>query len=134
MPSALYTIYKEDLLGRASGVDLDTDAIQVALVDTGTYTFSGAHQDRADLTGVVDAAADTALASKTITGGVFDAADAVFTAVTGNSIEALVLYKSTGVAATDILIAYIDGFASVTPNGGDITITWDGGANKIFAF
>jgi hypothetical protein len=45
-----------------------------------------------------------------------------------------VIYKDTGTAATSPLIAYIDTATGlpVTPNGGDITVTWDNGSNKIF--
>jgi hypothetical protein len=30
------------------------------------------------------------------------------------------------------LICAIDGFSAVTPNSGDISVTWDSGANLIF--
>lgn len=71
-----------------------------------------------------------------MTNGVFDAADSTFTsvAVSGSkTVQALVVYKDTGSAATSPLIAYIDGFTAVTPSGGNITVTWDNGASKIFA-
>ena len=66
--------------------------------------------------------------------GVADAADTTFTSVSGDTVEAIVLYKDTGDAATSPLIAYIDTATGLplTPNGGDVTITWDNGANKIF--
>jgi hypothetical protein len=65
---------------------------------------------------------------------VADAADITFTTVTGDQSEALVIYKDTGVEATSQLIAYIDTATGlpVTPGGGNITVTWDDGANKIF--
>jgi hypothetical protein len=58
----------------------------------------------------------------------------VFSAVTGDQSEALVIYKDTGSAATSPLIAYIDTATGlpVTPNGADVTVTWDNGSNKIF--
>ena len=48
--------------------------------------------------------------------------------------KALILYQHTGTDATARLIAYIDTATGlpVTPNGGDITIVWDDGPNKIF--
>ena len=57
-----------------------------------------------------------------------------FTSVTGASIEAIVLYKDTGTDSTSPLIAFIDTATGlpITPNGGDIIVTWDNGANKIF--
>jgi hypothetical protein len=66
---------------------------------------------------------------------VFDAADVTFPTTSGNSAEALIIYKDTGTAGTSPLIAYFDtgtGLA-ITPNGGDINVVWDNGANKIFA-
>jgi hypothetical protein len=76
------------------------------------------------------------LASKTYNspaGGVFDAADITFPSVTGDSIEAIACYVNTaGADSTDPLILWIDGI-SATPNGGNITIQWDSGANRIFS-
>ena len=142
MANALYPKYKELLLnpgtlGTTSGtaVDLADDTIKVALVDTGTYTYSTAHDFYDDVSSAVVGTPQT-LASKTVTSGVFDAADVTFTAVSGNSVEALVIYKDTGTASTSPLIAYIDTVSTglpVTPNGGNITVTWDNGSNKIFA-
>ena len=131
MANVLYNKAKESFISQNPSIDLDTDTIKVALVDTGTYTFSAAHQYYSSVTGVVGTPAT--LASKTITNGVFDAADVTFTAVTGASVEALVVYKDTGSAATSPLIAFIDTGTNlpVTPNGGDITIQWN--ASGIFS-
>jgi hypothetical protein len=66
---------------------------------------------------------------------VFDADPVTFSSVTGNTVEALVIYKDTGNAATSPLLAYIDTVSSglpVTPNGGNIVVAWDSGSNKIF--
>lgn len=67
--------------------------------------------------------------------GVCDADDITFLTVpSGDPLEALVIYKSTGVEGTSPLIAYIDSASGlpVTPNGANIFIFWDAGANKIF--
>jgi hypothetical protein len=131
MANALYDLGREAFL--AGSISWSGDTIKVALVDTGTYTVNLAtHQFLSSLTGVVGTA--QTLASKTVTAGVADAADVTYTAVTGATVEAIVVYKDTGVAGTSPLIAYIDTAANlpVTPNGGDIGITWDNGANKIF--
>lgn len=125
MASALYPSFKQLLLG--GDIDLINDDIRVALLDN-TYTFSSAHDFRNDLTGVV--ALSGALTSKTITSGVFDAADGLASSVTGNAIVSLALYKHTGVSSTDPLIGFIDGL-SLTPNGNNINIVWN--ASGIFA-
>lgn len=105
MSSVIYPKAKESFLSGA--INLTSDTIKIILVDSGTYTYSAAHQFRSSLTGTGGTA--QTLASKTVTNGVFDAADVTFTAVAGTvSYEALVVYKDTGSAATDNLISYID--------------------------
>jgi hypothetical protein len=78
--------------------------------------------------------AAVALASKTFNAGVFDAADLTFTAVSGASAEALLIFNDTGTPSTSNLIAYIDSATGlpVTPNSGDINIVWSNGIGKIF--
>ena len=134
MANVLYPKFKEALLSQSPSVDLDTDTIKAALVDTGTYTYSASHQYYSSVSSAVVGTPVT-LGTKTVTNGVFDAADSTFSSVSGSTVEAIVLYKDTGSAATSPLIAYIDSATNlpVTPNGGDIDITWDSGANKIFA-
>lgn len=130
MASAIYPIYKAALLGGLSNIDVDGGTVKVALVDTGTYTYSTAHDFYNDLSGVVGT--DQTIANTSVTAGLFDGDDVTFTAVSGASVEALVIYISTGNAATSRLVAYIDSATGlpVTPNGGDITITWN--ASGIF--
>jgi hypothetical protein len=133
MANAIYPKYKETTLGAATNTNLLTGTVKVALVDTGTYTYNAAHQFLTSLTGVVGTA-QTIGATKSVTNGVFDGGDVTYTAVTGNSVEALVIYVDTGTAGTSPLVAYIDsGVAGlpVTPNGGDISVTWN--ASGIFA-
>lgn len=132
MANALYPKWKEALLQASSDSAL-TGTVKAALVDTGTYTYSATHEFLSDLSGVVGTA-QTIGATKSYTNGVFDGADVTYTAVSGNSVEALVLYIDTGVAGTSRLVAYIDTGVTglpVTPNGGDISVTWN--ASGIFA-
>ena len=100
-----------------------TDTIKVYLVDTGAYTPQTAvHEYLSDISGSARVAGPVTLVSKTTTGGAADAADCTFTSVTGNSIEAIVIYSDTGTESTSPLIAYIDTATGlpITPNGGDI--------------
>lgn len=132
MPNAIYPKYKEALWLQSANSNANTGTVKVALVDTGVYTYSAAHEFLTSLTGVVGTA--QIVGSKTFTDGVFDGADVTYTAVTGNSAEALVFYIDTGTAATSRLVAFIDtGFSGlpVTPNGGDITLSFN--ASGIFA-
>lgn len=132
MANAIYPKYKETILGAATNTNLLTGTVKVALVDTGVYTYNAAHQFVTSLTGVVGTAG-TIGATKSVTNGLFDGGDVTFSAVTGNSVEALVIYVDTGSAATSPLVAYIDTGVTglpVTPNGGDISINWN--ASGIF--
>ena len=106
--------------------------MKVALVDTGTYTYSSAHDFYDDVSAGVVGTPQT-IANTTVTNGLFDGDNVTFTAVAGNTVEALVIYIDTGVPGTSRLVAYIDTGVTglpVTPNGGDITITWN--ASGIF--
>ncbi len=126
MANAIYPKYKEALLNGSANTNMSTGTVKVALVDTGTYTYSSAHEFLTSLTGTVGTA--QTLGTKTFTNGTFDAADSTFTAVTGATAEALVIYIDTGTAGTSRLIAFIDTGVTglpVTPNGGNINITWD---------
>lgn len=125
-------------LGRQAFLEADLDwtgqDMRVVLVDTADYTFSQTHQFLSDVPGAARVAVSGALAGKTATNGTADANDVTFTSVTGDQSEALIIYQHTGVDATSRLVAYIDtatGFP-ITPNGGNITVVWDSGANRIF--
>lgn len=131
MANAVFPIYKTALLDGSSNADLDNDTVNdgpyVALVDTGTYTYSAAHDFYNDLSGVVGT--DQRISTPTVALGLFDGDNVTFTAVSGASVEALVVYRhNAGANTTWRLVAFIDTSVTglpVTPNGGDITITWN---------
>lgn len=136
MANALYPIWKEALLQGSANSALNgsgTTGTYVALLDTGTYTYSAAHDFYNDLTGVVGTDQEIG-ATKTFANGTFDGADVTYTSVSGNSVEAFALYvKNAGANTTWRLVAYIDTGVTglpVTPNGGNISITWN--ASGIF--
>ena len=132
MANALYDNYKNLILGAGTHAfpDLNTNDIRCVLVDTGTYSVNLAtHQDHADLSGIISTAALPAETVGVIAAGVFDAGDVTFSAVSGASVEAYVIYDfQSAVSATSPLIAYFDTASAglpVTPNGGDITIAFN---------
>lgn len=133
MANTLYDYARQRFL--EAQINWMSDTIKVILVDTGSYTPNTAsHQYLTDVSGSARIAGPVTLTSKATTGGAADAADCTFTAVSGASIEAIVIYKDTGTESTSPLIAYIDTATGlpITPNGGDIIVTWDNGTNKIF--
>ncbi|HDS1304239.1 TPA: hypothetical protein QEK28_001067 [Stenotrophomonas maltophilia] len=114
-----------------------TDTIKCILVDTAAYTANfSTHEFLSDIptSARIGTTSGVTLTSKTTTGGAADAADITFSSVTGASIEALILFRDTGTEGTSPLIAYIDTATGlpITPNGGDIIVTWDNGVNRIF--
>ena len=133
MANFLYDYGREGFL--AGDIDWDGDDIRAILVDAADYTASQASdQHLDDIPAGARVATSSALTSKTVAAGVADAADITWPSVTGDPSEAIVLYQHTGTESTSRLIAYIDTATGlpVTPNGGDIQVQWDAGANKIF--
>lgn len=126
MANALYPKFKQALLEQPANSSLSAGSVKVALIDLADYTYNAAHEFLSDVAGAGIVSTSGALASKTFTDGVFDAANPSFTAVTGDICEALIFYIDTGVAATSRLVAFFDTGVTglpVTPNGGNINIT-----------
>lgn len=131
MANAIYPLWKEAIIQASASSALNgsgTTGVFAALVDTGTYTYSASDQYYSDLSGIVGTDQEIG-ATKTYTNGVLDGANLTYTAVSGATVEALVLYvKNAGANTTWRLFAYIDTSVTglpVTPNGGDITVTWN---------
>lgn len=133
MSNALYDKGRQKFL--EGDIHWLADTIKVVLVDLADYTPNLATDEfLSDIPTAAQVAISPALSNKTSTAGVADADNVVFTSVTGDQSEALVIFKDTGTPSTSPLIAFIDSATGlpVTPNGGDIEVQWDNGANKIF--
>lgn len=138
MANAHYTSAAEAFLSGA--IDLDTAVIKCAFVRG--YTFSAAHVFVSDVTGAGGTLNGTsaALGSKTVTGGVFDAADTTITTTASANDHALILFQASAVtggadvaATSQRLIAYYDTGTGlpVQPGTGDTPVVWSSGASKI---
>jgi hypothetical protein len=132
MANALYGIGRNSFL--LGDIDWVNDTITAVLVDTATYSVDIDVDDFLADIPAGERVATQAMAGMSGALGVADATDTVFSTVTGDPCEAVVIYKDTGSAATSNLLVYIDTATGlpVTPNGGNITVQWDSGANKIF--
>lgn len=133
MANALYDLGRQAFLN--GDIKWLADDIKVTLVDTNDYTVSlSTHQFYSEIPEVAKIATSGNFTNKTSTFGVADADDVTFADVVGDGSEALVIWQDTGNPATSRLIAYIDTALGlpVNPNGGDITVQWSNGANKIF--
>lgn len=134
MATIVHNDWLDGMLGAPthSVVDLDTDNIDVSLLDTedaGTITASFVDYDEVDnvVSGGVVATGDLPSISS-ITDGVVTLSGALtFTTVTGDQSEWLTVWKNSGTPATSPLIITWDTASTglpVTPNGGDIIVTW----------
>ena len=133
MANALFNPGRE---GHLDGTIIESSGdIRVMLVKS-AYTFSAAHKFLSDITAGNDNGRSAALASKTVTDGIFDAADTTLTATAAVACNALIIFQHTGVDATARVIAYIDTPTSglpFTPAASQVVnITFDNGANKIY--
>ena len=134
MANALYGKARQAFLD--ADIDWSVDTIKAILVDTASYTVSiDVDEFLSTIAGGARIGSAATLASKTSTLGVADAADISFTGLVGApTIEALVIYKDTGVEATSRLIAYIDTATGlpVAAAATQVDVAFDSGANKIF--
>lgn len=135
MTQVIYPKWKEAIIQGASNSSLAGN-VKAILIDSADYTYSATHEFLSDVAGAARVSTSPNLGSKTYTNGVFDAGDTAFPSVTGDVSEAIILYIDTGVEGTSRLVCYEDSSitgAPVTPNGGEINLAFDNGANKIFA-
>lgn len=125
-------VYNEGLnQALTGGVDFDTDTFKIMLV-TSTYSpDKDAHLDRADVTNEVTGTGYTSGGGTTAVTVTKDTAndridvdfgDVSFTSATITA-AAGVIYKSTGTAANDILVAYLDFGGDVSSTNGTFTVS-----------
>ena len=74
------------------------------------------------------------ITTKTIAKGVYDLSDIVLSGGTSRATTSINIYYHTGVETTSVLILFIDSATGLplAQVGGDVTITWDNGANKVY--
>ncbi len=128
----IYPLYKGFLLTASTNVSLNvdttTDGPYVSLIDAGAYTISTATNDFYSTAVAGEVGTPQRISTPTTTAGTFDGDDVTFTAVTGASVEALIIYRhNSGANTTWKLVYYTDINVTglpVTPNGGNISIVW----------
>lgn len=139
MANALFVAYRNNLLGTGTRVTLSSDTIKAMFVDhaddTPNVSTDGNLSDILSAARVPALASAPSLGSKTVgsvAAGVFDAADTTFTALSGDQVESLILFKDSGTESTSTLLAYWDTVTGLplTPSGGDVIVSWN--ASGIF--
>ena len=137
MANALFDKGRELFL--TGGINWLSADIRCCLVDMGLYTLNLAGHTYLSEVGTIGGGGSIRMVSgnfttKTATGGAADADNITFSAVSGTSLEAIIIYQHITDPASSPLLAFIDTATGlpITPNGGDIIVTWDNGPNKIF--
>jgi hypothetical protein len=141
MANAVYPIYKTALMSASANVSLTvndaTDGPFCSLIDTNDVAYSAAHDFFNDVSAAV-VGTTTRITNPTVgsvSAGTFDGDNVTFTAVTGDVSEALIIHRNNaGANTTWRLVVYLDTSVTglpVTPNGGDITVSWH--ASGIFS-
>jgi hypothetical protein len=139
MANALFAAYRTSVL--TAPVNLTSATIRAMFVDHADDTPVPATDDF--INDIASAARVPALAScpalgtktaGTVAAGVFAAAATVFTTLSGDQSESLILFEDSGTESTSDLIAFWDTATGLplTPNGADVTVVWN--ASGIFTF
>jgi hypothetical protein len=130
-------LYKNGVTEIMKGnIDLVNSTISAVLLDKTYYTVDLTNDT--DLSDIAAAAelSHKEMSGKTVVGTVFRANDTTFSSVTGTKADAIVLYLDNDTEEASTLIYYADDPTEfpITPDGTDITIAWDTGANGIVKF
>ena len=111
------------------------DNFKVVLVDTKYYTFlKNVHRTLADVPLAARVATSGTMTGMTAIGGVARADSTVVLAVSGQHVEAMIIYHDTGVESTSELVVYLDTANGLpfNPDGNSVTIGWDAGPSGIY--
>jgi len=133
MSNSLYTKGKQYFM--LGSINLLSDTIKATLVSDGYTPDLAADEFVSASIGAYMLGTPQTLASKTVAGAIFDAADCTFVSIAAPAVIAgVAIYQDTGSLLTSKLIAWIDtgtGLPMVA-DGGDVVIQWSGGPDKIF--
>lgn len=143
MANALYELGREGFL--AGEIDWSDGVIRAALV-RGYSPNLTTHKFVSDVTGAGGTLdfISSPLTGKTVTLGVADADDVTYVAVSGAAVPYILVYQSSApTGGADVadsakrLIALYDSSSTglslpFTPTGGDVTVAWGNGSDRMF--
>jgi hypothetical protein len=132
MANALYDTGRNAFL--RGDLSWNSHTFKVVLVSSSYTVNLTSHQYLSSIPSGARIATSSALTTSLPGAGVADASDITFASVTGSQVTQFVIYRDTGSEATSQLVAYFDTATNlpITPNGGDISITWSNDTNRIF--
>lgn len=122
----------------ASAPDLLTGNIKAVCVDSADYTPNlAAHEFLSDIpSGARISPISGNLTGKTLAAAIFDADDTLFTSMTGDTFEYVILFEDTGTESTSRLIGIITAGSNLpfAPNGTNAIAQWQNSGNRILTF
>ena len=142
MANAGFDSYRNGILTNTTNIgdfDITAQTIKAMFVDHADDTPSTSGDNFIDdilsAARIPAIASCPALATDTVGSvgvGVYDADNTVFTALSGDPAESLIIFRDSGTESTSALIAFWDTATGLplTPNGGDVTVAWN--ASGIF--
>lgn len=132
MANALYDTGRNAFL--RGDLSWNSNTFKVVLLSSSYTANLSTHQYLSSISAGARVATSSALTTLFPGAGVADASDITFTSVSGSQVTQFVIYRDTGVEATSQLVALFDTAINlpITPNGGDITLTWSNDTNRIF--
>ena len=143
MSAFIYDKALQAFLSATSGFDMATATVKVALVQiTGSGTPYTVNQSTDQFFSIIPSGAVAAispqLTTPVVANGIFGADNTTWTSVpSGAACGALVVFVDTGTPSTSPLIAYIDSSIvsglPITPNGGNINVSFSRTGNLIFS-
>lgn len=118
-----------DLVWKASG----GSTVATYLIDAADYTVNlSTHESLSDVAGAAREETGNLTLIDAADDGIVDANDITFTGTTGDQCEGILVCKNTGADATSYLLFWWDTASGLPVTlGGDVTVAWDNGANKI---
>ena len=134
MAAFAFDTLRNNFWGSGTRIDFDTDTIYVIFVDHGVDTPLVTDDFMDDMTGAfVNAFTSRSQILSPVIGtptvGTIDAADTVFTSLTGSSAESLVLFKYVSSEANSVPMLRWDSTSAtglpLTPNGANVTVAWN---------
>ena len=126
MANALYDSGRDGFL--KGEFNWSADTFKVILLSSAYTVNLSSHTTTANIGGTV--AISSGITTLVPGSGVADANDITLSGVAGTTVTQFVIFHDT----SKKLIAHIDTSSGLpfTPSGGNVTIQWDNGANKIF--
>lgn len=133
MANFAFDSFRNQLWGTGTHIDFAADTIRIIFIDHTDDTPLVTDDFLDDFAGTsvpTTIASCPALATKTIGSlsvGTIDAEDTVFTSLTGDQVESLVMFKDiTTTAASSTMLRWDTATGlPLTPNGANVTVAWN---------